>query len=88
MTADATELTCRDVSAFLARYLDGDMASDERTRFDEHLAECPDCVAYLQTYADTIRLTKDAYDDTAPADLPEELRRAILAARPSPARRR
>jgi predicted anti-sigma-YlaC factor YlaD len=92
MTADATELTCRDVSEFLARYLDGAMGPDERARFDEHLAECPDCVAYLRDYTDTVRLARDAFADAdadAPADVPDDLRRAILAARtPSPRRRR
>jgi anti-sigma factor RsiW len=82
MTTGRPELTCRDVSDFLASYLDGALSPDERTRFDEHLAECPDCVAYLRSYVDTIRLAKDAYaDDDAPADVPDELRQAILAAR-------
>lgn len=78
----AKELTCREVSEFLAGYLAGELRPDERILFDEHLAECPACVAYLQRYTETIRLAKDAYAaDEAPADAPDELIQAILTAR-------
>jgi len=61
----------------------------ERARFDAHVAECPDCATYLRTYSDTIRLAKDAHaDDPVPADVPEDLVRAILDARPPTRRRR
>jgi anti-sigma factor RsiW len=77
-------MTCREFTDFLADYLDGDLALAERSRFDEHLAECPDCLVYLRGYEQTVRLGKalcrddhDAVDDA----VPEELVRAILAAR-------
>ena len=82
MTLDARELTCRELSEFLARYFAGELGPDERALFEEHLAECPDCVAYLRSYAETMGLAKDAYElDAVPADVPEALIRAILAAR-------
>ena len=49
-----------------------------------HLAECPWCVAYLQTYQEAIRLGKGVFaheEKEVPADVPEELIEAILAAR-------
>jgi len=54
-----------------------------RAVFDAHLAACPECVTYLRTYRDTIRLVKDACrdaEDSLPADVPEGLVGAILAA--------
>jgi predicted anti-sigma-YlaC factor YlaD len=49
---------------------------------DEHLAVCPECVAYLQNFRATIAVTKHACeDDPALAQIPEELVQAILAAR-------
>ena len=82
MTLDARELTCRELSEFLARYFAGGLGPDERALFEEHLAECPDCVAYLRSYAETMGLAKDAYElDAVPADVPVALIRAILAAR-------
>ena len=77
-------MTCRELIEFLADYLSGELPAEERRLFEEHLAECPDCVAYLKTYEATIRLGKDAFSsvqDTGCADAPEELVAAILAAR-------
>jgi anti-sigma factor RsiW len=78
-------MTCRELIAFLVSYLDGTLPAKERTRFEEHLTECPDCVGYLETYQATIRLGKDAYrDEGEAADLPEALVQAILGARRGP----
>jgi predicted anti-sigma-YlaC factor YlaD len=78
-------MTCRELADFLADYLAGALPAATRVRFEEHLAECEDCVAYLESYRATIELARDACgdDDQRPADLPESLLRAILAARRS-----
>ena len=84
MSRSASELTCREVADFLADYLAGELGADDRSLFEEHLADCPECVAYLRSYADTIRLARNAWgepDDPVPASVPEGLVRAILAAR-------
>jgi hypothetical protein len=68
---------------FLMDYLDGVLADPVRLRFEEHLQECPDCVAYLATYREAVRLGKDTCRDkheSLPEDVPEELVRAILQA--------
>jgi anti-sigma factor RsiW len=77
-------MTCRKLVEFLMDYLDGHLSESERRCFEEHLGECPDCVAYLATYQETIRLSKEACtvgDDALPPDVPEDLVRAVLAAR-------
>ena len=77
-------MTCRELIEFLADYLSGELPAEERRLFEEHLAECPACLTYLETYEATIRLGKDAFSsvqDTGCADAPEELVAAILAAR-------
>jgi predicted anti-sigma-YlaC factor YlaD len=77
-----TDLTCREVTGFLADYLDGTLPIAERGVFEKHLAECPDCIAYLRSYAETIHLARETREpDTLPAGVPEDLVRAILAAR-------
>jgi anti-sigma factor RsiW len=75
--------TCRELIDFLAAYLDGELAPEVRAAFDTHLSLCPDCVAYLASYRETIRLGKQACepDGELPADVPGELVDAILAAR-------
>jgi len=90
MTAATIELSCREVSDFLGAYLDGDLRPDERARFDEHLAECPDCRTYLRQYEATIGLAKDACEDDEAigAGIPDSLVDAILSATGKAPRRR
>jgi anti-sigma factor RsiW len=77
-------VTCRDFADFLSEYVAGELGVAERAEFEAHLAECPACVAYLDSYQKTIQLGKTAYDhpeDQVPDEVPEQLVRAILAAR-------
>jgi anti-sigma factor RsiW len=77
-------MTCREFAEFLMEYLSGELSPAERSVFDEHLAKCPDCVAYLRTYEETIKFEKAAFAVPAgpvPDQVPEDLVRAILDAR-------
>ena len=75
-------MTCRDVIEFLAEYIEGALPESERALFEEHLSLCRDCVAYLNTYRQTVLLEKQAFDDESKAsEVPAELVSAILAAR-------
>ena len=78
-------MNCREFTEFLHEYLFGNLPALERAEFDKHLAECPWCAAYLDSYQKTIQLEQAAFSppaDTAPpADAPEELIQAILRAR-------
>jgi anti-sigma factor RsiW len=79
-------MNCREFTEFLHEYLFGDLPAAERAEFEKHLAECPWCVAYLDSYRKTIQLEQVAFaaaeDASPPADAPEELIQAILQARP------
>jgi predicted anti-sigma-YlaC factor YlaD len=84
MTKPADDLTCREMVDFMADYLEGTLDRRTRAVFDAHLHVCPDCVAYLGSFAETMRLARECRgDDPVPADVPGDLVRAILAARPS-----
>ncbi len=77
-------MTCREFIDFLMDYLTGELPAEQRACFEEHLGECPDCVAYLRSYEATIRIGKAVCagpTEPVPGDVPEELVRAILAAR-------
>jgi anti-sigma factor RsiW len=76
-------VTCREFVDFVMSYLDGELAADERNRFDAHLAVCPDCVRYLDEYRDTIAVVRlqAGGDDELPGDVPDDLVEAIVAAR-------
>jgi anti-sigma factor RsiW len=65
-------------------YLSEALSAYERMEFDRHLAECPDCSAYLHSYRETVTLGKAVFahpDAAVPQDVPEELVQAILARR-------
>lgn len=84
--ADAMQemLTCREFVEFLANYLEGWLPQDQLARFNGHLAACPSCVSYTRSYQETVRLGKSVLsrpDEPVPDDVPEDLVRAILAAR-------
>ena len=77
-------LTCREFVEFLADYLEGRLQEGQLARFNDHLARCPSCVSYTRSYQDTVRLGKSVLprrEGPVPGDVPEDLVRAILAAR-------
>lgn len=77
-------MTCQEIADFLIDYLNGELSQTQRAVFEEHLGICPACVAYLQSYEITIKASKAACDhvhDRDANDVPEDLVRAILAAR-------
>jgi anti-sigma factor RsiW len=78
-------MNCREFTEFLHDYLVGGLLAKMRAEFDRHLAECPWCVAYLDSYKKTMQFARDAFpapeDAPPPSDAPEELIRANLRAR-------
>ena len=77
-------MTCREFADFMADYLGGELPADARAEFDHHLGLCVNCRKYLTGYEATVTLGRAAFqDDSAvlPADVPEPLVKAILAAR-------
>ena len=76
-------MTCREFVEFMMEYLDGTLNSSERQVFEGHIGDCPQCVHYLDTYKETVRLGRSVcnQEDEVPEDVPEALVEAILAAR-------
>jgi len=76
-------MNCREFVEFVMEYLEGDLGDRERAVFEGHIEDCPPCLTYLDTYRETVRLGRSVCgpDDDVPADVPEELVQAILAAR-------
>jgi anti-sigma factor RsiW len=48
-------MTCREMVELVTAYLEDRLAAEERARFDEHLAICEGCQAYLEEMRDTLR---------------------------------
>lgn len=74
-------ITCQDLYGFLDDYLDDALDVRTRVAFKAHLAICRSCRRYLETYEASLAAAKTAEGCAVIAEPPEELVRAILAAR-------
>ena len=78
------QLTCMEFERFVHDYHEGSLSPRERRVFDLHMELCPMCRVHFASYVQTIELGRRICatdDEAAPAELPEELVAAILAAR-------
>jgi anti-sigma factor RsiW len=77
-------LNCREFDQFIVDYLDGRLSRRQYALFDMHIRLCSACRAYLRAYQRSIRLGQVLFERTdapVPADIPDELIKAILQAR-------
>jgi anti-sigma factor RsiW len=79
----APPLTCRELVEFLLEYWEDRLDPEQRRRFDEHLALCPHCRDYLESYRRTVSLGAAAFEDEDLAEAPAELIEALLRSRES-----
>ena len=70
---DPRRLRCSEVSDLLAASLFGELSPQRRCAVEFHLADCPDCWAYLGSYRQTIALGKDLREVDMPAEVYERL---------------
>ena len=76
-------MTCRAFAEFLDAYLSGELPPAVLTAFEHHLGLCINCVRYLEQYRQSIELGRRAFETSnaeVPADVPEDLIRAMLVA--------
>lgn len=74
-------MTCCECIDRLMDYRSGEITPAERRAYEEHLTLCRDCLVYLWSYDDTIRITKETFQDAVdiPSSAPpEEWVRALL----------
>lgn len=77
-------MTCREFADFIMDYLAGELPADAREPFERHLSRCHNCHEYIAQYKGTIQAGRLAFqnpDDEVPAEVPEDLVKAVLAAR-------
>ena len=54
-----SELTCRELVELVTDYFEDALDAHVRARFEEHLAACAHCRAYLGQLRATLRLVRD-----------------------------
>ena len=65
--------SCKDSMHKLVDFLDGDMTPEEQKHLEEHLAECPPCVDFMETYRATPGLCKKALAQKMPTAVANKL---------------
>ena len=79
------EFRCVEMVEVVTEWMEGALDDDTRAAVEEHLAICPDCVAYLDQLRATTDLVAHSTDDATerpPADVRARLMAAFLASRP------
>ncbi|HMJ40195.1 MAG TPA: zf-HC2 domain-containing protein [Verrucomicrobiae bacterium] len=66
-------MNCRQVVELMTEYIEGTLSIDERTRFEEHIAGCDGCRAYLAQMRTARQLTRRLADEPIPPTLEREL---------------
>ena len=69
-------LSCREIVQLVTEYLEGAMPSEQRIRFERHIAICPPCRAFLGQVRATIDLSGGLTEES----LPPETRDALVSA--------
>ena len=62
----------------------GELPPEQTHEFDRHLAVCPSCVAYLDSYKKTVELSHESFQPAncePEEEMPDDLIQAVLAAR-------
>jgi anti-sigma factor RsiW len=68
-----SDITCAKGVALLADYLEGTLSADVRAAVEAHVAGCPRCVAFIESYGDVPRVLRDASARTLPAHVQQAL---------------
>jgi anti-sigma factor RsiW len=64
---------CRTTVELLAAFVDGTLQADEEQALRAHLADCPRCVEFLESYRATARIIRNATDVEMPPDVESRL---------------
>ena len=77
-------LSCGEFEDFIQVYIDGELDAATRATFERHIRLCRECREYLAAYQRAVEVGSSVLQDrkeSVPADVPEDLIRAILYAR-------
>ena len=58
---------CDGITDLILDYLTEELDPDTTSEFEKHMRICPDCVAFLNTYKQTVQVTRSLrYEDIPP----------------------
>ena len=68
-----TDMDCQRVADLLVDFVTEELDPEIRKRIDAHLLECPDCMAFLNTYRKTIETTRSIVYE----EIPQEMQKRV-----------
>jgi anti-sigma factor RsiW len=77
MSIGLAHLNCLELVELVTAYLEGELASGERKRFEAHLSACDGCTTYVEQMRRTIELTGTLRMDDVSREAEEALRDAF-----------
>jgi anti-sigma factor RsiW len=69
-------MNCRQVVELMTDYLEGNLGAKDRARFEDHIAGCDGCRAYLSQ----LRTTRDVVGKIADEPMPASVERELIEA--------
>ena len=70
-------MKCREMVELMTDYLEDALSARDKARFEEHIAGCDGCSAYLEQMRTTMRLAGRIPDEPIPQRLQDELLRVF-----------
>jgi predicted anti-sigma-YlaC factor YlaD len=77
------ELTCKEIVELVTAYLENALSSEDRQRFDGHLAGCEFCTMYLEQMRQTIAAVGKLPEESVSPEALSELQNAFRSFRRS-----
>jgi anti-sigma factor RsiW len=68
---------CKDTERLLYQFVEGELDDKSRRKLESHLRDCPECLEFVRTYRQTIKLAGEhgiARETDMPPDLVKKLR--------------
>ncbi len=69
--------TCREIFRRLSDYLDGGLSRAACEEIQRHLARCPECRTFTNTFRKTIEICRGLPQHPVPPDVRQELRTMV-----------
>ena len=73
-------IRCLEMVEVVTEWTEGALGDDERAAIEEHLAICPDCIAYVDQLRTTTVLAARLAEPEAAEPAPDAMRASLLAA--------
>ncbi len=71
-------MNCRELHAVLYEFVDGELAAETKLVIEQHVATCPHCGAYIETYRATVTMTRNLpKPKTVPASMEQRLKKML-----------